>query len=108
VIVTEPTASGHHDLERITGLSNHFHIPMAVIVNKCDLNPEMTRRIRWDCIESNIPVIAEFPFDPVFVNAMVNGQAVSEFSEHEYGPSILETWDQILSLIEASQAVEAS
>jgi len=42
LVVTEPTVSGEHDLERVLSLTRHFQIPAAVCVNKWDINPEMT------------------------------------------------------------------
>ena len=38
LVVTEPTVSGEHDLERVLSLTRHFDIPAAVCVNKWDLN----------------------------------------------------------------------
>jgi len=38
LIVTEPTLSAIHDLERILDVSHHFNIPAVVCINKCDVN----------------------------------------------------------------------
>jgi MinD superfamily P-loop ATPase len=45
LVVTEPTVSGQHDLERVLSLTRHFKMPAAGCVNKWDLNPEMTHQI---------------------------------------------------------------
>ena len=45
LIVTEPTISGVHDLERVLGLAAHFGIPAAVLLNKADLSPTQTGAI---------------------------------------------------------------
>lgn len=45
VIVTEPTVSGVHDMERVMQLAAHFGVPVAVIINKADLNAEQAGRI---------------------------------------------------------------
>ena len=45
LIVTEPTVSGEHDLERVLSLTRHFQIPTAICVNKWDINEEMTQQI---------------------------------------------------------------
>ncbi len=39
LIVTEPTVSGRHDMERVAELAAFFKIPAMVCVNKFDLNP---------------------------------------------------------------------
>ncbi len=38
LIVTEPTLSGLHDINRVLDLASHFHIPGMVLINKYDLN----------------------------------------------------------------------
>ena len=45
LVVTEPTLSGEHDLQRVLTLTRHFKVPAAVCVNKWDLNPEMAARM---------------------------------------------------------------
>jgi len=45
LVVTEPTLSGEHDLQRVLALTQHFEMPAAVCVNKWDINAEMTARI---------------------------------------------------------------
>ena len=46
LLVTEPTVSGRHDMERVAQLADFFKVPVMVCVNKADLNPESTREIR--------------------------------------------------------------
>jgi len=43
LIVTEPTVSGKHDMERVVQLAAFFKVPAMVCVNKADLNLEMSR-----------------------------------------------------------------
>lgn len=38
LVVTEPTVSGIHDLDRILKVTRHFGIPSGIVVNKYDLN----------------------------------------------------------------------
>jgi len=45
LVVTEPTVSGAHDMERVLELAAHFQIPAAVCVNRWDLYPEGAERI---------------------------------------------------------------
>jgi len=45
LVITEPTPSGEHDLERVLALARHFGIPVWVCVNKYDLNPAATARL---------------------------------------------------------------
>jgi len=45
VMVTEPTVSGIHDLERVLDLADHFGIPAGVVINKSGLSTRQTGRI---------------------------------------------------------------
>jgi MinD superfamily P-loop ATPase len=98
VIVTEPTPSGLHDLKRIVSLCSHFSLPVAVIINKCDLNPRIAREIRSACRERGHTVVAELPHDPVFVHAMVKGKTVTEFSNGTVANAIEAAWQKIADL----------
>ena len=80
LIVTEPTVAGLHDLERVTALAGHFKVPCMICINKFDLNMENTGIIRKRADASQMPVVGEIPFDPVFTHAMVQGQTIMEFN----------------------------
>ena len=63
LIVTEPTVSGKHDMERVAELAAFFRVPAMVCVNKYDLNPEMGQAIEAYAKEKNITVMDRIPFD---------------------------------------------
>ena len=65
LIVTEPTVSGVHDMERVLDLAAHFGVPALVIINKADLNTEQAARIDEIAEQRNSRVIARIPFDSV-------------------------------------------
>lgn len=98
VIVTEPTPSGLHDMERIVSLCDHFNIPVAVIINKYDLNEKITQEIEGFCRERDDSVVAKLPHDPVFVHAMLEGRAVTEYANSHISQRIRRAWDHILAL----------
>ena len=50
LLVTEPTLSGIHDLERVLGVCHHFGVPALVCINKYDLNADNTRQIESYCL----------------------------------------------------------
>jgi MinD superfamily P-loop ATPase len=45
LIITEPTLSAIHDLERILGVANQFQIPAVVCINKSTINEANTSKI---------------------------------------------------------------
>ena len=98
VIVTEPTPSGLHDMERIADLCGHFGIRTAAVINKCDLNAAMAERIQDHCSKKSITVVAQLPHDPAFVHAMVRAQAVTESGDSALAQNIKTAWANILSL----------
>lgn len=79
LIVTEPTVSGKHDMDRVAQLAQFFRVPVTVCVNKSDLNPEFTRDIQRYTEEKGFGFAGTIPFDPTFIHAMVQGQTVLEF-----------------------------
>ncbi len=70
ITVTEPTLSGIHDLERVLELAGHFKIPVKVIVNKFDLNSEMSNKIESYLKEKHTEVIGKIPFSEEIINSV--------------------------------------
>lgn len=98
VLVTEPTPSGRHDLERVAELCRHFKIPAGVIVNKADLNPENTIDIQRWCDAAQTEFLAALPYDQAVTEAMVQRQAVTEYSADGLSMAISRTWRRIMEL----------
>ncbi len=98
VIVTEPSVSGLHDLERVAELANHFGIPALVVVNKWDLNEEMAGQIEDTAKAIGVDIAGRIPFDRAFVDAMVNAKTILEYSEGRAAESVTELWLKIREL----------
>jgi MinD superfamily P-loop ATPase len=78
LVVTEPTVSGEHDLERVLKLTSHFGIPTAICVNKWDLNPAMTERIEALALRSGASIAGRIRYDNAVTSAQMLGKAVVE------------------------------
>ena len=76
VIVTEPTVSGLHDLERVASLVEHFSIPYGVVINKWDLSPETTEKIETWVSGRGVELLGKVPFDRHVVDAVRMAQPV--------------------------------
>lgn len=98
LIITEPTLSGMHDLDRVIGVCRHFGVPAVVCVNKYDINEENTHQIEGYCQGLQIGVIAKIPFDNVVTEALVRGLPVVEYSKDEVSRQIKELWEAISGL----------
>ena len=95
LIVTEPTLSGLHDLERILDVTTHFGIASTVCINKYDINEENSTSITEFCRQRGVEIVGKIPYDPVVTEAMVAGMPVVEFSEEVVSKAIRDIWERI-------------
>jgi MinD superfamily P-loop ATPase len=96
LIVTEPTVSGIHDMERVAQLAGHFKVPAVICVNKFDLNLELTREIENYAKEKEMSGLGRIPFDPVFTKAMIQAQTVFEYDgQSAVGKAIRGIWQRL-------------
>ena len=103
LVVTEPTLSGAHDLERVLKLTGHFGIPTAVCVNKWDLNPEMTEQIEARVENVNADVAGRVRYDNSVTMAQIQEKAVVEI-ESASADDIRNLWSR-LKLIAGSHGM---
>jgi len=95
VVVTEPTLSGLHDADRVINVAKHFGILAKMIVNKYDLNIDMTRKISGYCEDNNIDLIGKIPFDKSVVEAMVESKTIIEYPNGKAKEEIISLWERI-------------
>jgi MinD superfamily P-loop ATPase len=92
LLVVEPTVSGVHDLERVLATVQHFGVAPAVVVNKCDINPQRTEAVATFCRENDIPMVGRIPFDTVVTEAMVQGRPVTAVGDSEVARELARVW----------------
>lgn len=88
VLVTEPSRSGLHDLERAFGLVRHFGARAYLVINKADLSDALTRRIEAFAAAERLPILGRIPYDERVVARMVSGRNAVEDDESEAGRAI--------------------
>lgn len=103
VVVTEPTPSGRHDLERVCGLCDHFRTPVAVIINKHDLNPAEDARIEAFCRDRGYELVARLPHDPMVTAAMVQRKVITEMADNGFTHTLRQAWSRIADLAGAGE-----
>ncbi len=92
IIVTEPSKSGWHDLERMMETAKHFKVPYSVIINKFDISEAFTEYVKENLKQRNVDIIGLIPFDEHVVEATRKGMPVVQM----IGPAseaITRIWD---------------
>jgi MinD superfamily P-loop ATPase len=95
LVVTEPTPSGIHDLERVLTLCRHFRVPAMVCVNKFDLNPGLDDDIRAFCAQAQVAVTASIPFDESVTRAIQQGVPLVEYDRGAASRAVAVIWEQL-------------
>ncbi len=96
LVVTEPTVSGLHDMQRVLELADHFKVSCLICVNKFDLNLDQTAAIEVLAKERNIPVVGKIPFDSRFTKAMVQGKTIFEYDKNsDLSMTVKQLWDTV-------------
>ena len=81
LIVTEPTVSGIHDLKRLVALIEKFRLRTGILINKHDLNKDVSNEIFAFAGERNIPVIGSLPFNYAFSEALIKWKSIIDVNE---------------------------
>jgi MinD superfamily P-loop ATPase len=95
LVVTEPTLSGAHDMQRVLELTRHFHIPTAVCVNKWDLNAEMTERIEAEARQVGVIIAGRVRYGRAVTDAQLQGRAVVEIDSGAVGYDVRAVWENL-------------
>ncbi len=104
--VTEPTISGQHDLDRVVELTEHFRIPTAVCINKCDINPEITKEIEKKSSEKNLRVVGKIAYDIAVTKAQVAAKSIVEYSGNDLKDQIVSLWESVLNMLKETANIK--
>jgi len=96
LVVTEPTLSGIHDLERISALTRHFNIPTVVCINKYDLNGELSSQIEAKSAELNTRVVGKVRYDPAVTKAQIMKTSIVEYTGGLTSQQIQSLWRNVI------------
>jgi len=95
LIITEPTLSGKHDLERVAELAAGFNIPVLVAINKFDLNSDMADQIEKDILKRNIKVVGKIRYDKAFTKAQIMKTSVVEYTSGAVTEDVKALWRNV-------------
>jgi len=94
LVVTEPTPSGIHDLERVIRLLKHFGIPASVCVNKADLSGKGRDEIRELADRKGLRYLGEIPWDKRVTDALRAGITPLEAGIGPVSEAIQKIWEK--------------
>jgi len=92
LIVTEPTVSGRHDMERVAKLARHFRVPAGLCINKWDLNPDMASALAADAGAMGIAMLGRVRYDRAVTDAMVAGRTLVEHWRNGAADDVRDVW----------------
>ena len=99
LVVTEPTLTGIHDMERVVQMANHFKTQTACFINKYDLNLQNSKQIESWCEKNSIPLIGKIPFDEEVTKSMVQGMPLTEYTNNSSSKEIKKVWQKLHKLL---------
>ena len=99
ILVTEPTPSGEHDLGRALELCHHFQIPARVIINKADIDPQVTDRLKAQT--DRAPVVGHLPFLPAVPERLAQGEGLLAIAALR--PILAGIWTSIENVLDATE-----
>jgi MinD superfamily P-loop ATPase len=104
VIITEPTQSGLHDLDRVVDLCGHFRVPTLVVLNKFDLNTDMSEEVEAYSREKGLVMAGRLSYSPKVVEAMLEGLCLSEYDPQGLGIELEKIWGRISETLSQEHA----
>ncbi len=95
LIITEPSLSARHDMERLVSLAEHFKLAVGLGINRYDINETITEDIERFAREKNISVLGRIAFDPDVTRAQVAGKAIVEYPDSAAAGQVRSLWNQL-------------
>jgi len=94
ILVTEPTLSGLHDLERILGVVEHFGVPAYLVINKADLNATISAQIEGFAKRRKLAVLGQIPYDDTVTKMMIQGKCAVEDRDSQAGEAMRDIFNR--------------
>ena len=98
VLVTEPSRSGFHDLQRVSELIRERSLKGGLIINKWDLNPEVCNEIEDWAQENELPLLGRLPFSVLIAQSIANARIPAE--NNELREMIFPLWEKVIEQLD--------
>jgi MinD superfamily P-loop ATPase len=103
LVVTEPTLSGRHDLDRVAQLTAHFGIPTAVCINKWNINPDVTEAIEAGARDKGLVLAGKIDYDPAVTYAQVAEKTIIEYARNRTATQVVSVWNVIMDSLKTTK-----
>lgn len=95
LIVTEPTHSGIHDMQRVVEIALHFGAKVGIVINKCDINLKNTERIKDYAKAEGLSILGEIPFSEKIAQAITQANPYPQLYKDEITQRLYEIWQRL-------------
>ncbi len=92
LVVTEPSRSALHDLERVVALVRHFGARVFLAMNKADVEVSAARETRMWAEAEGLPLLGWIPYDEDVTRAQVAGRPLVEYSSGGAARAVRDLW----------------
>jgi len=99
LVVTEPTLSGVHDLERVAELCEQLGIKAGVCINKADINPDMSDRIEAYAAQKGLLLLGRIRYDESVTTAQMRQMPVVEIGDVPVARDIRAVWERLQEVV---------
>ena len=103
LLVAEPTLSGINDLKRVAELCRHFGIQTLACINKFDINTKITADIKNYCVEQDITLVGEIPFDDTVMKSINELKPITSYENSPASIAVLAMWEKLKGIVKAIQ-----
>ncbi len=103
LVVTEPTVSGRHDLDRVVELTRHFDIETMVCINKWDINPQIAGAIESDARGKGLAVAGRIAYNTAVTKAQIERKSIVEYADGAVRQEVLGVWDAVTAKLDEKQ-----
>ena len=95
MLVSEPTVSGRHDLERVLRLTRYFNLPAALVLNKATLNDKARAEMLDFAQSENMELIGEIPYDEGVMQALRQAKPLTRSASPAIQSALEAIWQQL-------------
>jgi MinD superfamily P-loop ATPase len=96
LVVTEPTLSGKHDLDRVSKLTENFGIKTLVCINKADINPQIAGQISEEAQQRGLKIVGKIPYDEAFTKAQIMKATLIEYTSGDITERVKALWREVV------------